>query len=175
MTVGHNPPVPASSRCCIWLSGPGCQDLDKRTLGFRTSTDTHTLRTWVLGPRRTHESSPSYGCRPMLGPVSYLFPVTFLCDQWSQTEARMQPHHFFLRPMVTDRQTHAHMHATSDFIYKISAEEITSKSIKISHILKSKSYQINSIESCSSSTFFQQHQKAHSNSSVIFPAMYHLT
>jgi len=28
----------------IWLSGPGFQDLDKRTLGF-------TLRTWVSEPR----------------------------------------------------------------------------------------------------------------------------
>jgi hypothetical protein len=28
MTVGHNPPVPVSPRRCIWLSGPGIQDLD---------------------------------------------------------------------------------------------------------------------------------------------------
>jgi hypothetical protein len=28
--------------CCIWLSGPGFQDLDKRTLGFSTSTDART-------------------------------------------------------------------------------------------------------------------------------------
>jgi hypothetical protein len=31
----HAPP-------CIWLSGPGFQDLDKRTLGFSTSTDART-------------------------------------------------------------------------------------------------------------------------------------
>ncbi len=39
------------------LSGLGFQDLDGRThfqdLGFRTSTDARTLRTWVLGPRQT--------------------------------------------------------------------------------------------------------------------------
>jgi hypothetical protein len=57
VTVGHNPPVPASPRCCIWLSGPGLQDLDiwlsapgfqdldKRAPGF-------TIRTWVSGPRK---------------------------------------------------------------------------------------------------------------------------
>ncbi len=28
--------------CCIWLSGPGFQDLDKWTLGFSTSTDART-------------------------------------------------------------------------------------------------------------------------------------
>jgi hypothetical protein len=48
MTVGHNLPVPARPRCCIWLSGPGFQDLDKRTMGF-------TLRTWVSGPWQTHK------------------------------------------------------------------------------------------------------------------------
>ncbi len=93
MTVGHNPPVPASPRCCIWLSGPGFQGLDKRTLGFRTSMDV--------------ESSPSYSRRPVvLDPVSYLFPVTFLCVH----------RHFSLRSVVTHRCTHAQ---TSDFIYMI--------------------------------------------------------
>jgi hypothetical protein len=116
VTVGHNPPVPASVRCCIWLLGPGFQDLDKRTLGFRTLTDARNLKTWVSGPRRMHESSPSYGRRPVLGLMSYLFPVTFICVQWSQTDARMQPRHFSLRPVVTDRHTHAQ---TNDFIYKI--------------------------------------------------------
>ncbi len=38
MTVGHNPSMPASPRCCIWLSGPGFQDLDKRALGFTLRT-----------------------------------------------------------------------------------------------------------------------------------------
>jgi hypothetical protein len=57
----------------VSLSGPGFQDLDRRTdIGRRKVS---ILRS------------------------SYLFPVTFLCVQWSQT----------------DRQTDA----TSDFIYKI--------------------------------------------------------
>ncbi len=130
----------ASPRCCIWLSGPGFQDLDiwllgpgfqdfdiwlsrlgfqdlvKRTLGFRTSIDAHTLRTWVSGPRRMHESSPSYGRWSVLGLVSYLFLVTFLCVQWSQTHARTQPRHFYLRLVVTDRQTHARTHAQTTWI-----------------------------------------------------------
>jgi hypothetical protein len=71
VTVGHNPPVPASPRCCIWLSGPGFQDLDiwlsrpgfqdldKRTLGLALRTWVSglqylALRTWVSGPRQTH-------------------------------------------------------------------------------------------------------------------------
>jgi hypothetical protein len=74
MTVGHNLPVPTSPRCCIWLSGPGFQDLDKRTLGFRTSTDARTLRTWVSGPRQTHAlSGPGFqdldGCTKALHPM----------------------------------------------------------------------------------------------------------
>jgi hypothetical protein len=62
--VGHNPPVPARHDTaleknweskgdpkephappCIWLSGPGFQDLDKRTLGFSTSTHARTHAT----------------------------------------------------------------------------------------------------------------------------------
>jgi len=61
VTVRHNPPVPAMHDTaleknweskgdpkephappCIWLSGPGFQNLDKRTLGFSTSTDART-------------------------------------------------------------------------------------------------------------------------------------
>jgi len=89
VTVGHNPPVPASPRCCFWLSGhwvsgprylalrtwvslsgPGFQDLEKRALGF-------TLRTWVSGPRKLS-----------ILRSTYLFPVTFLCVH----------RHFSLRP-----------------------------------------------------------------------------
>jgi hypothetical protein len=33
--------------CCIWLSGPGFQDLDKRTLGFSTSTDARNKRNYI--------------------------------------------------------------------------------------------------------------------------------
>jgi hypothetical protein len=40
--------------------------------------------------------------------------------------------------------------------------------INISHIFESKSYQINSIKSCSSSKIFPTTPKAHSNSSEIF-------
>jgi hypothetical protein len=74
------------------------------------------LRTWVSRP-------PSYGCRPVLGPVSYLFPITFLCVQWSQTHARTQPRHFSLRPpsLFSVSSGHRRTHAqTSDFIYKTS-------------------------------------------------------
>jgi hypothetical protein len=46
--------------CCIWLSGPGFQDLGFRTsifgsqdLGFKTSINGH----WVSAPRQTHATS----------------------------------------------------------------------------------------------------------------------
>ncbi len=66
------------------------------------------LRTWVSGPRylalRTWVSGPpSYGRRPVLGPMSYLFPVTFLYVH----------RHFSLRPLSLffassgHKQTHA--------------------------------------------------------------------
>ncbi len=42
MTVGHNPPVPASPRCCIWLSGH-----------WVSGSRYLALRTWVSGPRKT--------------------------------------------------------------------------------------------------------------------------
>jgi hypothetical protein len=95
MTVGHNPPVPASPRCCIWLLGLGFQDLDKRTLdlGFKT---------WVSGPRQMHRYRTSKALHPTVvlsfsrhfslrppslfffpslfsvSSVTFLFPVTFL-------------------------------------------------------------------------------------------------
>ncbi len=43
------------------------------------------LRTFFLFA----ECSPSYGRRPVLGPVSYLFPVTFLFVHWS-AETRLE-------------------------------------------------------------------------------------
>ncbi len=123
VTVGHNPPVPASPCCCIWLSvpgfqnldiwfsRPGFQDLDRRThsqdLGFRTLKALHptvvdlclvmclifflSLFSAFSGHRQTHARNP----------------VTFLCVQWSQTDTRTQPCHFSLRPVVTDKRTHA--------------------------------------------------------------------
>jgi hypothetical protein len=41
--------------CCIWLSGPGFQDLDiwLEDLSFRTSINGH----WVSAPRQTHATS----------------------------------------------------------------------------------------------------------------------
>jgi hypothetical protein len=105
--------------CCIWLSGPGFQDLDtwlsgpgfqdldKRALGF-------TLRTWVSGPRQTatgfHDQDLGFRTSKALHPtvvlsfsrhfsastVTFLFPVTFLCVH----------RHFSLRPVVTDGRTH---------------------------------------------------------------------
>jgi hypothetical protein len=130
--VGTRDSRTQSARACkpAWIAAFGSQDLDFRTsifgsqdLGFRTSIfgsqdlgfRTSINRHWVSEPWQTHKSSRSYGCRSMLGPVSYLFPVTFLCVQWSQTDAGTQPRHFTLRPVVTD----AHTDATSDFIYKI--------------------------------------------------------
>jgi hypothetical protein len=74
------------------------EDLDFRTsifgfqdLGFRTST--RGFRTWISGPGfQDLESSPSYG-RLIFFPslfsastVTFLFTVTFLCVQWSQTD-----------------------------------------------------------------------------------------
>jgi hypothetical protein len=62
-------------------------------LGFRPST--RGFRTWISGPGfQDLESSPSYGLLiffPSLfsaSTVTFLFPVTFLCVQWSQTDAR---------------------------------------------------------------------------------------
>jgi hypothetical protein len=67
------------NRHWVSLSGLRFQDLDKRALGF-------TLRTWVSGPRKLS-----------ILPSSYLFPVTFLCVQWSQTHARMQQVTLYIR------------------------------------------------------------------------------
>jgi hypothetical protein len=78
-----------------WISGPqrevsrpGSQDL-----GFRPSM--RGFRTWLSRPGfQDLESSPSYG-RLIFFPslfsastVTFLFPVTFLYVQWSQTDAR---------------------------------------------------------------------------------------
>ncbi len=106
MTVGHNPPVPTSPRCYIWLSGPGFQDLDKRTLGLRTSTEARTLRTWVSGPRQMHRKLSIL--RSSTGARSCVLSFS---------------RHFSLRPPSLffassgHRQTHKCTHATSDFIY----------------------------------------------------------
>jgi hypothetical protein len=96
---------------CIWFSGPEFQDLDKRTLGFKTLTT---------------ESSSSYVhllFYPSLfsaSTVTFLFPVTFLCVHRHFSFSRhfsLRPsslffsHHFSLRPVdgrmngQTDRRT----------------------------------------------------------------------
>ncbi len=134
VTVGHNPPVPASSRCCIWLSRLGFQDLDKRALGF-------TLRTWVSGPQKLSILRrliffPSFFS---VSTITFLFPITFLYVHrhfsFSHHFSLRPPslfffpslfsastftflcvhRHFSLRPVVTDARTPA----TSDFIYKM--------------------------------------------------------
>jgi len=99
----------------IWLSGPGFQDLNARfqDLDLRTwvsrpqrevsGPDSQNLsfRPSVFGSQdlklsgpgfQDLENSPSYG-RLIFFPslfsestVTFLFPVTFLCVQWSQTE-----------------------------------------------------------------------------------------
>ncbi len=116
MTVGHNPPVLASPRCCIWFSRPGFQDLDiwlsrpefydsdRWTLGFTLKTWVSkpryfALRTWVLGPRQTHRYRTSKALHP--------------------TVVLSFSRHFSLRPVVTDKRTDGQTDATSDFIYKI--------------------------------------------------------
>jgi hypothetical protein len=65
------------------LSGPGFQDLNARfqdlNLRFQALNARFqdlTLRTWVSGPRKLS-----------ILRSFYLFPVTFLCVQWSQTDA----------------------------------------------------------------------------------------
>ncbi len=101
--------MPASLRCCIWLSGLGFQDLNiwrpgprtwvsglrylaprSQDLGFKTSINGHWV--WLSGPgfqdldRRT-----DIGHRKLsILRSSYLFPVTFLCVH----------RHFSLRPVV---------------------------------------------------------------------------
>jgi hypothetical protein len=61
-------------------SGPGFQALNARFQDL-------DLRTWVSGPRylalRTWVSGPR---KLSILRSSYLFPVTFLCVQWSQTD-----------------------------------------------------------------------------------------
>jgi len=80
-------------------SGPGFQALNARfqDLGFRPSVfdsqdlgfrpSTRGFRTWVSGPRyltfRTWVSGPR---KLSILRSSYLFPVTFLCVQWSETD-----------------------------------------------------------------------------------------
>jgi hypothetical protein len=58
-----------------WVSGPQreFQDLDLRT--WVSGPRYLALRTWVSGPRKLS-----------ILRSSYLFPVTFLCVQWSQTD-----------------------------------------------------------------------------------------
>ncbi len=92
MTVEHNPLVPASPRCCIWLSGHWVSG--PRYLA---------LRTWVSGPRKL-----------FILRSSYLFSVTFLCVHrhfflaFSFPVTFVSVHrHFSLRPVVTDGQMHA--------------------------------------------------------------------
>jgi hypothetical protein len=71
---------------CIWLLGPGFQDLSFRTsifgsqdLGFRTSI----FGSQDLGFRTSMDAQKLSILRS-----SYFFLVTFLCVQWSQTNAR---------------------------------------------------------------------------------------
>jgi hypothetical protein len=63
----------------IWLSGPGFQALNARFQDLN-------LRTWVSGPRKLS-----------ILRSSYLFPVTFLCVQWSQTHARTDVVNLYIR------------------------------------------------------------------------------
>ncbi len=82
----------------IWLSGPGFQDLNARfqdlgfrpsTRGFRTSKALHP--TVVLSfSRHFSLRPPSLFFFPSLfsaSTVTFLFPVTFLCVQWSTVMA----------------------------------------------------------------------------------------
>jgi len=50
--------------CCIWLSGPGFQDLDKRTLGFRNPA-----------PRQTHARNTSPHHPSNMPPLFLFLPV----------------------------------------------------------------------------------------------------
>jgi hypothetical protein len=77
---GRTQSARACECCCIWLSGPGFQDLDKWTLGF-------TLRT--SGFRTSKALHPtvilSFSCHFSLHPLSLFSRVQF-------------SRHFFLRP-----------------------------------------------------------------------------
>jgi hypothetical protein len=149
VTVGHNPPVLVSPRCCIWLSRPGFQDLDKRTLGFTLKTWVLkprylALRTWVSGPRylalKTWVSEPRYlALKTWVSEPRYLALKTWVSGPRQthryRTPKALHPtvvlsfsRHFFLRPVVTDGQTHT----TSDFIYKIT---FSIKNINTFHIV----------------------------------------
>jgi hypothetical protein len=75
------------------------------TLGRPLDVDFRTW-TWVSGLRRRTQR---------ILRSSYLVPVTFLCVHRHFFFSR----HFSLRPVVTDRRTHARTHRPREFIYKI--------------------------------------------------------
>ncbi len=71
------------------------------------------LRTWVSGPRHMHIYKTSKALHPT---IVLFFSRHFSLRPLSLFFCR----HFYLRLVVTDRQTHARTHITSDFIYKTS-------------------------------------------------------
>jgi hypothetical protein len=93
------------------------------------------IRTWVSGPRylalRTWVSGPR---KLSILRSSYLFPVTFLCVQWSQTDVHTEsdcpgripfsesdcPGRFRRRIKTRNRRvTDGRTHALREFIYKM--------------------------------------------------------
>jgi hypothetical protein len=77
-----------------WISGPGFQALNARFQDL-------DLRTWVSGPR--YLALSTWVSRPRKLSIlrsSYLFPVTFLCVQWSQTHARTQQVILYIRYVI---------------------------------------------------------------------------
>jgi len=79
-----------------WLSGPGFQALNARFQDL-------DLKTWVSGPRYLALRTRVLGPRKLsILRSSFLFPVTFLCVQWTQTDARTDYVNLYIRCNVTN-------------------------------------------------------------------------
>jgi len=72
-----------------WISGPGFQALNARFQDLDLRTGFQALGIWLSGPGfEDLESSPSYGLLIIFPSLFSASTVTFLCVQWSQTDAR---------------------------------------------------------------------------------------
>jgi hypothetical protein len=86
----------------------GSQDLRHLMLVDRCSVlclSRHFSLRPVVTDRRTHVTPSLFSASSGHRQTHARNLVTFLCVQWSQTDAHMQPRHFSLRPVVTDRRT----------------------------------------------------------------------
>jgi hypothetical protein len=89
------------------VSGPGSQDLGFKpsTRGFRTwlsGPGFQTLGIWLSGPGfQDLENSPSYGRLIFFPSLFSTSTITFLCVQWSQTDAQTDYVNLYIRLSFT--------------------------------------------------------------------------